>query len=75
MSSSVHADNKKEDVLIFLEGPTQGLNDTTVTGEKKYLIDLTENNEKICLNLHYNEVNINLKRNYIVAVPLFLGNI
>ena len=41
MSSSVHADNKKEDVLIFLEGPTQGLNDTTVTGEKKYLIDLT----------------------------------
>ena len=66
MSSSVHADNKKEDVLIFLEGPAQGLNDTTVTGEKKYLIDLTENNEKICLNLHYNEVNINLKQSILI---------
>ena len=34
MSSSVHADNKKKDVLILLEGSTQGLNDTTVTTEK-----------------------------------------
>ena len=66
MSSSVHADNKKEDFLILLEGATQGLNDTTVTGEKKYLIDLTENSKKICLSLHYNEVNINLKQTILI---------
>ena len=30
----MHADNKKKDVLILLEGRTQGLNDTTVTAEK-----------------------------------------
>ena len=35
MSSSVHTDNKKKDILIFGEGPTQALDDTTVTAEKK----------------------------------------
>ena len=36
MTSSVHVDNKKNDVLILGEGTTQGLNDTTLTAEKKY---------------------------------------
>ena len=35
MSSSVHAENKKKDILILGEGPTQGLDDTTLTAEKK----------------------------------------
>ena len=35
MSSSVHADNKKNDILIFGEGPTQGLDGTTLFAEKK----------------------------------------
>ena len=35
MSSSVHVDNKKKDILIFGEGPTQELDDTTLTAEKK----------------------------------------
>ena len=39
MSSSVHADNKKNDTLIFGEGSTQGLDGTTLTAEKKYSID------------------------------------
>ena len=34
MSSSVHVDNKKKDVLILSEGPTEGLDDTTLTVEK-----------------------------------------
>ena len=34
MSSSAHVDNKK-DILIIGEGPTQGLDDTTLTAEKK----------------------------------------
>ena len=35
MSSSVHVDNTKKDISIFGEGPTQGLDDTTLTAEKK----------------------------------------
>ena len=57
MSSSVHVDNKKEDNLVLGEGPTQGLDSTTLTAETKYSINFTENNEKFCLNLHYNRAN------------------
>ena len=35
ISSSVNVDNKKKYILILGEGPTQGLNDTTLTTEKK----------------------------------------
>ena len=34
MSSSVHVDNKKKDILFLGEGPTQGLDGTTLTAEK-----------------------------------------
>ena len=34
MNSSVHIDNKKKDILILGEGPTLGLNDTSLTAEK-----------------------------------------
>ena len=40
MSSSVHIDNKNKDILILGEGPTQGLYDTTLTAEAKYLLIL-----------------------------------
>ena len=33
MSSSVHIDNKKKDVLILGKGPQQGLDDTTLTAK------------------------------------------
>ena len=36
MSFSEHVDNKKKDILILVEGPTQGLDGTTLTAEKKY---------------------------------------
>ena len=48
MSSSVHVDNKWKDILILGEGPTQGLDDTTLTAEAKYPI---KNPGK---SLHYN---------------------
>ena len=35
MSSSVHIDNKKKDILILGESRTQGLDGTTLTAEKK----------------------------------------
>ena len=42
MSSSVHADSKKKDILILGKVPTQGLDDTTLTAEKKYSINFNE---------------------------------
>ena len=54
MSSSVHANNKTKDILILGGGLTQGLDNTTLTSEKKYSINFTKNNTKFCLSLHYN---------------------
>ena len=39
MSSSVHVDNKKKDILILGKGPTKGLDDTTLTSEAQYSIN------------------------------------
>ena len=40
MSSSIHIDNKKKNILILRRGPTQGL-ETTLTAEKIYSINFT----------------------------------
>ena len=42
MISFVHVDNKEKYFLFFSEGPTQGLDGTTLTAEKKYSINFTE---------------------------------
>ena len=57
MSSSVHNDNRKKDVLILVEGPKQGLDDTILTTEVIYLISFTQPNKRFVLSLHYNESN------------------
>ena len=58
MSLSVHVDNKKKDILILGRGPTQRLGEQhSLTAEKMYLINFTENNKKFCLSLHYNGAN------------------
>ena len=54
MSSSVHIDNKNKDILILGEGPTQGLDDTTLTSEAKYPINFTQPRKRFVLSLHYN---------------------
>ena len=86
MSSSPHNDNKKQDVLILSKGPAQGL-EHTVTAEKLYSINLTKENTKFSLSLHYNGANSYLfvngteiikfkaKDSEIAAYPLCLGNI
>ena len=53
-SSSVHVDNKNKDILIFGEGPTQGLDNTTLTAEAKYPINFTKSGKRFVLSLHYN---------------------
>ena len=86
MSSSPHVDNKKEDILIFGRGPTQGL-EHTLTAEKMYSINFTVTKKLFCLGLHYNGANSYLfvngtdiykfkaKVSEILASPLCLGNI
>ena len=49
MSSFLHIDNKNEDILILVEGPTQGLGDTTLITEAKYPIKFTQSGKKICI--------------------------
>ena len=44
MSSSVHVDNKKKDILILRKGPTQGLEHTLIA-EKMYSINFTVTNK------------------------------
>ena len=39
-SLSVHADNIKKDILVFVEGLTNRLDDTTVTAETKYSVNI-----------------------------------
>ena len=69
----------------MLKNPTQGLQHT-LTAEKLYSINFTENNKKFCLSLHYNGANSYLFVNgtkimkfkakdfEILAYPLCLGN-
>ena len=57
MSSSIHIDNKEKEMLFLGQGPTQGLDDTTLTAEAKYPINFTQSNRKFCLSLHCNGSN------------------
>ena len=44
-------------ILILGKGPTQGLDNTTLTPEKEYAIDFTEQQKSFCLISHCNGVN------------------
>ena len=85
MSTSIHIDDKKKDILVLGRGPTQGL-ENTLTTEKMYSINFTVTKKKFCLSLHYNGGNSYLfvngaeickfkaKESAIEASPLCLGN-
>ena len=85
MSQSTKIDNRKKYTSILDKGPTHGL-EHTLSAEKIYLINFTENYKKFCLSLQYNGANSYLFVNdkeinkfkatdsEIVATPLCLGN-
>ena len=87
MSSSVHINNKKKDISILGKGPTQGLDDITLTTVAQYLINFSRLNRKFRLYLHYNGsrsfLYVNLTKIYqfkakdseIKIYTLCLGNI
>ena len=86
MNSSVRIDNKNKDTLIFGKDPTKGLDNTILTAGKEYAISFSEQQRKLCLNLHYHGANDylfvkvveihNFKANIskINATPLSSGN-
>ena len=71
----------------FEAGPTQGLDEHSLTAEKMYSVSFTDHREKYCLSFYYNGANSYLfangteiikskaKDSEIVATPLCLGNI
>ena len=85
-SSSTKIDDTEKYILILDKGPTQGL-EHTLSAEKMYSINFTENNKKFYLSLHYNRANsylfvngreiykFNEKDFEIVVSPLCYGNI
>ena len=56
MSSSTNTDNKKKYILILSKGLTQGL-EHTLSAEKMYSINCTENNKRFSFSLHCNGAN------------------
>ena len=53
----MHIDNNKKDILIPGKGLADAFDDTTLTAEKEYSINFTEQQKKFCLRLHYIGVN------------------
>ena len=53
MSSSVHIDNKKKDILVLGKGPIQGL-EHNLTAEKMYSINFALTKKKFCLSWYRN---------------------
>ena len=56
MGLSVHANNKKTNILVLGEGIIQ-IDSIMLTVEKMYSVSFTENNKRFCLSLHYNGAN------------------
>ena len=57
MSSSVHVNNKKKDILVLGEGPSQGIDNTTITAKATYPISFTESGKRLVSSFHYNGSN------------------
>ena len=85
LSSSVHANNKVNNVLVLGKSFIQRINGTTIYAEKMSSPNFTVDNKTFCLSLHYNGDNSYLfvngrkihkfkaKDSEIVPYPLCLG--
>ena len=57
MSSSVHANNKVNNILVLTKDFIKGINGTTIYAEKTYSINFTNRKTRFSLSLHYNSNN------------------
>ena len=53
-SSSSHVDNRNNNLLASGDGPTDDINGSAGTAEKKFIINFSKAKTKFCLSLHYN---------------------
>ena len=65
-SFSLYAHSGKKDILIVGKEPTDGLDDTRITGEAKSCITFREIRNEFCLTLHYNRSNSFLFLNKVI---------
>ena len=56
-SSFMHIYNKNKDILVLVEGPSQGLDDTTLLAEAKFPIIFAQSGKRFVLSLRYNRSN------------------
>ena len=87
MIFSIHRTNRANHIYIMGDGPTQGIDDTTIYSEKKYFRNFTEPNVKFVLSLHYNgndsylfvngrqELKFKCKTDQLVKQKLCIGNL
>ena len=52
MSSSVHTDNKKKDILILGKGLADNLDNTALPAEKEYSVNFSQQQEKFFMQLY-----------------------
>ena len=57
ISSTSHSDNQKNNVSVLGKGPTFRINGSFGLPEKKFDINFSKTNIKLCLSLHYNDDN------------------
>ena len=87
MRFSAHATNRANHIYVMGDGLTQGIHDTTLYAEKKYLKNFTETFSKFVLSLHYNEddsylfvngrqeLKFKAKKDQLVKEKLCIGNL
>ena len=87
MSSSLHANNRANSILVLGKDFIQGINGRKIYAENIYSTNFTVTNKKFCLSLHYNGdssylfvngkeiINFKAKDSEIVPYPLCLGNV
>ena len=56
-SSSSHAHNCKNKFFVLRGGPTNHVNGSAGAAEKKFSVDFSRAETKVCLSLHYNREN------------------
>ena len=87
MSSSTHATNRANNILVLGKDFIQGINNTAIYTKKMCSISFSATGRRLCLSLHYNGghsylfvdgkemIKFKTKDSEIVANPLCLGNI
>ena len=87
MSSSVHANNRANNILVLGKDFIQGINSTAIYAEKMYSTNFAMAKKTFCLSLHYYShssylfvnykqlINFKAKDSKIAPYPLCLGKV